>query len=314
VYVQGGRDLGLGHVVRVSTIVRLLKTDGYNVEILFDGDDFGLSQLNAMGLEVSTIEDVMSLKKIDALVLDAVSISQEYLRVMDKCSRRILLSPVFNRPELITEAYLRFPPKGALRSTSSVSRSYSVVREQTDDLVYKESNKLSIGIVMSGGKSSYMSDVVGVVKSANRKHHVFHSLKIAIGAYSFSHIEEYLSAEKSLDLNVYLLQGKNNILKAMLPIDLLIAGDGVIVDEACFSGIPTIVYSDRSCEYKVSDLIVSGSVAFATNPSDLEITLTQLMGSAERREKMRMNALREIDGLGARRLANLITGQQEGAK
>ena len=169
VYVQGGRDTGLGHVVRASTIVSLLKMDGHDVAILFDGDDFGLSQLNAMGLEVSTIEDVMRLKKIDALVLDAVSISQEYLRVMDKCSRRILLSPVFNRPELITEAYLRFPPNGALRSISSVSRSYSVVREQTDNLVYKESNKLSIGIVMSGGKSSYMSDVVGVGKTVSRK-------------------------------------------------------------------------------------------------------------------------------------------------
>ena len=97
----------------------------------------------------------------------------------------------------------------------------------------------------------------------------------------------------------------------MLPIDLLIAGDGVIVDEACFFGIPTIVYSERSRKYKVSDLIVSGSVAFATNPSDLEITLTQLMGSAERREKMRMNALGKIDGLGARRIANLIVGQQD---
>jgi spore coat polysaccharide biosynthesis predicted glycosyltransferase SpsG len=305
-FVQGGRKQGLGHIYRTAAVIDELNALGVNVDICFDGDEFGAYQLNILGRQTTPLENFQKIEKIDILIIDGVSVSAQYLGLLKKSKRVVLLSPVFDRPELITEAYIRINPENLLISNAFVGRIWSVIFQSSVPVISENKNPLSLGISLSGGISPYLPEVLSVVGELPNIRNSIAVLKVAIGGHSFNEVESLLSNIVPTGIDLVLVKGHGNIISLLEPLDIIICGDGITVDQTCHAGIPCIVYSDLSKQYKVLDLIESQAIYFASNPQDLSLALMELLISKEKRDKLSHEASLKVDGKGAERIANQI--------
>jgi spore coat polysaccharide biosynthesis predicted glycosyltransferase SpsG len=305
-FVQGGRKQGLGHIYRIAAVISELDKLGVKVDICFDGDEFGAYHLKILGRNITPLENFQDIEKIDILIIDGVSVSSPYSDLLKKSKRIVLLSPVFDRPELVTEAYIRINPENLLISNAFVGRIWSVIFQSSVQVISENKNPLSLGISLSGGISPYLAEVLSVVGELPNIRNLIAVLKVAIGGHSFNEVERLLSNIVPTGIDLVLVKGHGNIISSLEPLDIVICGDGITVDQTCHAGIPCIVYSDFSKRYKVLDLIESQAIYFASHPQELSLVLMELLISKEKRDKLSHEAFLKVDGKGAERIAKKI--------
>ena len=305
-YIQGGRSFGLGHVYRSELVISELEAFDVKVHICFDGDEFGKHQLQNLGKVPISFDDLETIEKIDVLLIDGIYMPEPFTALIKKTQRVILLSPVFDHPEIATEAYLRFVPINSNYTNPFVGRMWSVVGKGSTQTSSISESRLSIGVSLSGGVSSNLTQTLAAIIEIPNLSKLIRVLKVAIGGHSFKEVEEILKPLISMNIDLVVVRANGNIISALSPVDIVICGDGITVDETCHAGIPCVVYADISRKYKVIDLIASNAICFSSNLQELKRLILELLTNEDKRKELGRIAASKVDGKGAHRIAEKI--------
>lgn len=303
-YVQGSETCGLGHITRTAAVAKALVVRGVKLSIVCDGDDLAFRHLIARDFKAITLYEATSAGVADAWIVDAVDIPEPVVAAMRLCKRIVLLSPVCKVGDVATEAYLRIPFVGFLPFQPHVGRQWSVV-ELDDAPVKKQSDgqSVSLAVALSGGKNLHIQSILETILSSDRLCYHMQNLYIATSGWGFSYFN---LLDKYKNISNTLLIRSSNIWKFIDDVDIFVCGDGVILDEACARGIPTVVYTTPDRMGKIEELVTSEAVLFAFEPNELLKILLQLCNSIDLRVNLSKRASCIIDKQGAERIAAMI--------
>lgn len=304
---SGSEMGGLGHVQRISALSSALK-ERAGLTFFFQGDSYGRTFAQQRG--IFDAQDMRYLKATPSaiLVLDCVSVSEELLLEISKFSVRVLLSPIFTSPCNPTHAFLRCAPGFSPPQHTKAGRAWSILdlglltpirelRSAKDvDLLM-----LHVGVLLSGSSLRTFKDLHTAIFSILSSFQVSFVVDIVesgeIKRFFIStqgHVSPAGAREPSAPFDVRPFFSK---------IDILVTGDGVTADEACYLGIPTVCVSTPDQMFKVQELVDRRAALCATNIPSLQQALTALVTDRRLRFSLSRQGKVTVDGLGAERVA-----------
>lgn len=243
IYVQGSKSYGLGHLSRITPIIYSLKENGISIQVYLDGDDFGSAYLNYNEIEHLCLnnKDSTLLRNDDFWIIDSTDIRDvNVITSLENAKKVILLSPKFNvdKIHLISEAYIRSDPFQLAIENKHVSNDYISYNHSF------HSNKLktSIAIVLSGGDASIQQKEL-IDSIINDPHLNFFNFEIKLflgGSYQFNF---HRKTNESYKIDITAISTFRSVWSYSDQIDLMIVGNGIIVDECIQEGKDFIVYS-----------------------------------------------------------------------
>ena len=255
-----------------------------NCNVHLDSDAQGARQARKWGMvPIDMLPASPSALVIDALTLDCIQ-----AQMMQKYAPRILISPVFDRAEMVSHALVRAVSpelRAALPANAIVHTKLDYAFASAHGLSSRALNfeKLKIGLCMSGGAdplelNSVLSlleglpQVIGVAVIDPRSLTPFNT--------SFQHVSH---AESPWDF----LKG----------INLFIGGDGVMLAEAIAQGLPTISLSTLRHKSKNLCLEASGALRVIARDAKMVREINHLVNDRAALEEMHSAALK-LDGSG----------------
>jgi len=232
-----------------------------------------------------------------ALVIDAVKLNRMQANKLRHYGPRILISPVFNRADMVTHALVRAAPP-ALQNDLPDSADLRI----TTDYAFATAHglrrrmfnfeKLQIGLCLSGGVDPMepnsvltlldgLGQVVEIVLIDRRR-----VVPVQTPLRHVSHVESPW-----------------NFLKG---INVFIGGDGVMLAEAIAQGLPAISLSRPGGNAKNAGLVESGALRVIARDATMLFALGDLLGDRAELEEMHRAAIGLNGASRATRLAQDI--------
>lgn len=227
---------------------------------------------------------------------------------MRRTGRVVLLSPRCTQGHLASEAYLRIPFVGQIACEPHVGRQWAVVGgEHLPSQRASADERLTLAIILSGGSNLRLTAAIAALLPDPDLCQNLGAVQIAVGGLPFSQFAtlDHLTCAASIALI-----RSASIWDDLGHVDIVVCGDGVVVDEACARGKVIVVYTDTERAAKVEDLVAARAVALATDTQQLHQVVKALLASSEQRQALAQAALRAVDGAGATRIADAILGQR----
>jgi len=243
IYTQGSKNLGLGHLSRVVPIYHELISAGYEVNIFLTGDELGESYLESYGVKNDSKNEISNSLAFDCesiWIIDATKIFQEkMIQIIANSKTCILLSPKFEISQswIIDYAFIRSDPFHLPISNKFVKPTFFTFNK----LKKEKTGIVNIGIALSGSDASPVlnellrklvnSDVASLIDK----------LYVFLGAsLDVSIIRNTTAAYK---ISIILISTLDSLWNHTQNIDILIAGNGLIVDECIEQGMEFLVYA-----------------------------------------------------------------------
>ncbi|MBD2422484.1 hypothetical protein [Cyanobium sp. FACHB-13342] len=292
-HVQAGSRIGMGHLSRSRAIIGMLQVMGFNCTLYLDSDAQGAAKARALGLEpIDALPAAPS-----ALVIDAITLDRMQADVLQSYAPRILISPVFNRVDIISHALVRSAPFGLLDNlpdgaTLHIKTDYAFATAHGLHLRKLDFSKLEIGLCLSGGVDSMEPNTVLSVLDALPQ---VAGVKV-IDPRSLPPVKTDLHHVLHADRPWDLLQG----------INVFVGGDGVMLAEAIAQGLPTISLSTPSGNAKNIGLVKSGALRIIERHIYMQYALSTLLDDREELEAMHSAALKLNGAARSTRLAEDI--------
>lgn len=281
-HVQAGSRIGIGHLARARAVMEALKELGIDCVVNLDVDYLGMARAHDWGLVQSSSMPVNT----SALVIDARTISPAQAEILRRFAPRILISPVFNRADIVTHALLRAAPPQLLSDLPdtvvlNVKMDYAFATARGLSPRMLGFDQLEIGLCLSGGLDPM--EPVGVLSLLAGIKHVagIRVIDPRIPVPLKKHIQHVSSADQPW--------------KFFDGINVFIGGNGVMLAEAIAQGLPSISLSTRSEKARNVGLLASGALRIIERGASMLPTLATVLGQRSLLEEMHRAALK-LDG------------------
>ena len=244
IYVQGSKLLGLGHLSRIVPIYKGLESCYHNVNLYFHGDEVGESYLKVNSIDFfSLTKKVIKIKDSELWVIDSTDVyEQEIEKSISRANTVVLLSPKFNPNKflLFTHAILRSDPFSIPVNNKFISKNYFSYNRGVFE---NHKKKNTIGVALSGSDSSNSIQMIvnAIINNDELFDHVS-GLKVFLGSTSsinFSRI-----SKKSRLIDIEFVSSLRSIWNFKIEIDLLIVGNGIILDECILENQNFILFNN----------------------------------------------------------------------
>ncbi len=246
-YIQAGKEIGLGHLIRSKNIIDHLRKENIDIRLMMEKDDFINPILINLEIHTSRVK-----KGSGPLIIDAINLSNITDNIILSYNPRILISPVFDRFELITHFLTRNLDPGI------VNKIPSRVKIEVDPLYFftttahlrkkiLDFKELNIGICISGSNNYVnIKDLLSVITKLKN----VTSVKI---------IDQYLEPNLQLDnIDINFSNFEKYPWKYFHDINVFIGGEGIMLSEALSQNIPAISMCRKKLIGKNKNLVSSG--------------------------------------------------------
>lgn len=331
--VDGGAQLGMGHVTRSLAIADALRESARaEVAFLMSAEHpEGIREASRRGYPVRALGDtrvescVASVQDFAPAILinDMPSLDADYLRALAHLGATTV--NLVDTPEDLetTEQYEqviisvmshdRETPEGFYAGPA-----YAILREQFRDR-RKEVRRVPQRVLLSFGGSDPQGLTLKAVRALQEL--PFEIEVLAVTGPAFAHQRELKALMPTLRRRVTLIQeAGGHISELMLDADLMVGSGGMSVYEIAALGTPGIVLGQNAREDKrMREFAGHGTVEYlGLGPEVDEATLldavSRLLGDREQRQAMSERGRALVDGWGATRTAEVVLGHHEKQK
>jgi len=276
IYTQGSKILGLGHLSRIVPIYHLLISNNLKVKLFLHGDIIGQSYLKINNVDFSLItkdKSDINNEKSSFWLIDSTDIYEEEIEsIIFKSKIKILLSPKFNSAKhfIFTHAILRSDPFNLSIPIKYVSEKYFVFNK--GNFITKR-NLLNIGIALSGSDTkSTISETVDAIINNEELLKRIGMLTVFLGGTTKIDINRRIIDSYNIDLKF--ISSLKSLWSFQNQIDLLIVGNGSLVDECIVENKEFILFNHNPNNRKIKSFDVS--LAHAREVTDIKHLLLYL--------------------------------------
>lgn len=249
-YVEGSAEFGLGHLSRVVPLYHNLIANDYKVIVYHYGDNLGEAFLEIHGVEYKSINESTNLNIIkyytDILwIVDSTALHTRNIEeLLKKTDRKILISPVFdsNQINLFHHCIIRSDSHKLPISNKIVSSELFMHDRST---YYSQTDKLTLGIALSGGDSSekinyLLANILDdkSIKKLINKIRIYVGLK---GSFTLPRKDK-----DSYFIHVEFISSLNSLWAMNNDVNYMIVGNGIIVDECEYQNMPYSIFDDSN--------------------------------------------------------------------
>lgn len=289
-YVQAGARIGMGHLSRAWSVMSLLQNMGHHCSLYLDADSQGVAKARDWGLTI-----VAELPPTEsAVVIDALTVDDLRVEALWNYSPRILISPTFNRVDVVSHALLRnatsdFMDKLPDSAVLHVDKFYSFA---TSNGLYQHKlnfEKLEIGLCLSGGLDPLdPASLLDLLEGLDQ----VDGIRI-IDPRCPTSCQKSLRHVKAAEQPWEFFDG----------INLFIGGEGVMLAEAISQGFPTFSLSSPRNMSKNAALEESGALIIIKRDDKMLSTLAAFLDNKASLRAMHIAALKLDGAANANRLA-----------
>lgn len=235
IYVEGGKQLGLGHLSRIVPLYHNLCERFKEINVYLFGDDVAVAYLTLNQVEsvimVTDSDDYDNNPESDYLwIVDSTDIHNKTLfSRISRASYRVLISPKFNdnKVTLFNYCILRSDPFNLDIRNKYVSTEYFTFN---DGSFYTSGSKKTIGICLSGANvGKVLDDLITHLINDNLLSKYVSRIKVFMGSnttlsFSRERIESY-------QIELLFISSLKSFWGYAEDIDLMIVGNGIVIDE-----------------------------------------------------------------------------------
>lgn len=289
IYTQGGKSYGLGHLSRIIPLYHQLLYLNFNVKVFLHGDELAKSYLSKNGVEsvaANTVDNSNFNEQVSSWIIDCTQIWDDYFfKLISNCTNNILLSPKFNlaQIELVSSAFLRSDPFNLPIENKNISKKYFFFNKGNH---FQKNEGKVLGLALSGADSqetlnrivnSIINDTTLTKKVCKLK--VFSSELDKI-VFNKNKVESYF-------IDIEIISTLNSLWSYSNDIDLMIVGNGIVIDECIVEGMDFILYNEEKSPIKSIDpsLVLSNSVVNLTE------LIAKLKADAKKTNSLKVNRL-----------------------
>ena len=248
-YVQADKKIGIGHLMRSKSIIDSLRGENIRTRLMLDCNDFIKPILKELDINSSEVK-----KGTGALIIDAINLEKISESVLLSYNPRILISPIFDRFDLVTHYFTRsIDPQIKNNIPSNVKTLIDPLFffSSIDSLNKRRLNfeELNIGICISGSNDYVNLDklirVITRLKSLK-------SLKV---------IGQKLSLESvKCGVDFKFSNFEKTPWNFFKDINIFIGGEGIMLAESLYQNIPSISMCRSEFKGKNEKLFYSGLI------------------------------------------------------
>ncbi|WP_143592434.1 hypothetical protein [Thioalkalivibrio versutus] len=249
-HVQAGSRVGMGHLARTSSVIKTLSLLGVETVLHLDADRLGYQEARFRGL--SPVETLPELPSV--LVIDAVEVDSDLAKQIQQYEMRVLISPVFNHPELASHILVRNNPEwldaNNLPETKVVvDPDYSFATAYGLQISGQDYKTLRVGVCLSGGDDDL--DLEQIIDAIARAPLVSEIRLIDRRTPAKSSYHGVTVSHQTPDREPW---------RYFQHINIFVGGDGVMLSEAVAQGIPALSLTTPALSYKNHALMDGGAL------------------------------------------------------
>ena len=330
---KGSTQIGLGHVIRSSTLASEAYYKGSHVESIIIGDkvvDFFAKQAP---FKCELIENESQLKPLvqqryDAIILDLLEIDIKWIEYLKKYTDLLVsISPIFsqmayvdilfNRTKYVPKHYDSFSIKQYLGLEYSIIQKNCVKIDTEDYQENLQRDVLSIALCMGGGDAgnktlTYLKHLTKCPTPS--------TFWVLLGEgyrHSYDHLVSTIESEK--DHEVILAKTNKSMWHILKNCVAIILPGGITTYEAIHAGLPTINTFEREEQYFLIRELVENGVSMNAglstdeNLSKICTKIDHINSNREELLSMHQKAQQLIDGSGGTRILNIIEQHVNGS-
>ena len=252
--VQADMTVGMGHLKRSASTIKILKSKGVCAYLLLLSD-FSIHD-SIKGDTVTVVREVP--KNVDLIVFDCLNLPSALRFEFLKYKIRVLISPIFEHPELVThvlsrgldESFQRKLPSG---TALKIEYEYGFANVSTESLLRLSAVPVAppfiVGICLTGGgKDPEIFEILTLLCSID----IISEIRVK----TTSTVPHYLRREKKIKF----IKDTNNLWTQFAGINLFIGGDGLMLYEAVSKGVACLSLTQNNRLFKNKDMIEKGFV------------------------------------------------------
>lgn len=261
VRVDGGPNIGMGHIQRCLALSSQLKKNGAEIFFVSKKNNIVKRKVKQEGFEVITLKDHIDLKenlrdtinaiktcRADVVITDSYAINEHYLTEIKKTIPLLvsiddLAKVPFPSDIVINQnVYAKDLKYRFLTGNTKflLGPEYALLREEFADLSERKINKKVQNILITLGGSDPFNVTPKILNVLDRIQEDF-NITVAI-AYFFNNISEIEETVKKMSKRVELIYNSSQMASLMLSSDLAIAGGGTTLYEIAATGTPTLAF------------------------------------------------------------------------
>lgn len=327
--VEGGKGIGLGHIMRCITLAGEFRSLGHSV-VFFSSLDDGVNRIKQEGYTIektNRIADLIaSLKhgQIDLLIIDSYDVNiQLFLDIKPYVKKICYIDDInkFTHPvDILLNGNINAQDLDYQKHNSNqlmlIGTEFTLLRNEFKDIPERKINKEVKSIMITSGATNPDNVVEKIIKILLDDENL-RNLKInVIVGSSFENVQE-LRKVSGENPNIILHEKVKEISKVMLESDVAISTAGSTLYELCSCGTPTISFviaeNQQELANRMDKLGYIKCLGWYNEFKSGELTsqLKQLIKDIRKREIISKRMQNLIDGQGANRAAKLIIRHTE---
>lgn len=250
IFFEASKKAGLGHLSRVSKLGLDLKSMGIEVNYAFEVDGYAREMVENHGIKATKLSDI----ETAVAIVDALRLPESLEATFARHRVRAIISPKYNRPDLATHVFvsnLNEELKAGISPGSQISVNASYLFSHCHEVTSKpkDFSSLEVGFYLPQARAYFDLDLMlsELLSLQN-----LHTLRF-LGS-------EDLRDETAIDPRFLRSELTVNPWDFFDTVNVIIAGDGLVVGEAIYRGIPVISLGVQENSFKQKYLVDSGSV------------------------------------------------------
>lgn len=341
--VDANEKIGTGHIMRCLSIAEQAKKKSEFLFIVADEsgkeitDNMGFSSLvlhtkyDDMEAELSVLSQLICQLQVDMILVDSYHITKHYISKLSE------MAPVSLIEDFIMEAYeanniinyniyareteyqMMYKDVLTLRPINFLlGPSFAPLRKQFLNLNYYVREEVRSVLLTTGGTdpNNFAGIILeNLIKNEKYKEYVFH---VVSGTYNTNR-DTLIEMEKK-NQQVIIHENVLNMAELMLESDVVISAAGTTMYELAAVGVPTIAYAFVDNQDQIADEFSNEKITLfaggSTMGMDERITIIieqfdKLVRDYLLRNKLHQAMINKVDGMGAKRIYEIISGEQK---
>lgn len=326
---NGGQGIGMGHIIRCCALGQELKKSGCKV-FFFSALKEGINSLKKQGFDVECLKTVEPFnakevtgfiieKKVDILVVDSYSVSQDYFNQMKKVVKRLVYIDDINAFDYNVDILINYSISAKKHDYKNLNREirillgpqYALLRKQFQNIPFRKMNESVSRIMITSGAADKFDTIPLIIKAILEDDELKDKEINVIIGNSFNNTE-IIKDFSSQNKNIILHQNISDLSDIMLSSDIAISAGGSTLYELCACGIPSLSYIIAGNQEKSAQALSEQGIIecmgwhnkLSTNMISKKIK--ELCNDYEKRKELSLKMQKLVDGRGAQRVAEEI--------
>lgn len=348
--VDGGKSIGLGHIMRCLTLANEFRKKDMKVYFLSKYDEgikkveeneldviklycddindnnyFNYGDIKKLDEEALEIIKILKEKDIDTLILDSYNISEDYLLKLKENLKilayiddvNLIVYPIdilINGNIFATDMNYK---KYFYDEVMLLGSKYNLIRAEFKDLPKRILKKEVKNIMITTGGSDPKNITCKIINKLLKDDYFKKiSFNVIVGSGFTNKEDIYLLSKRNKNINIH--ENPTKISDIMLNSDIAISSGGSTLYELCSCGTPTLafIYADNQVPL-VEKLDSNGyikSIGWYNGEFNLLESLKNLINNFSKRLDMSSRGQDLVDGRGSERVVNAIIENMRGVK